>query len=250
MSGYAKYPQVDDLSLFMGTAGVGYFYLRTLCPLEIECILAPRLKSTVSSGDFNLSLDDIKCTVLAKYFQRSIEYCSKLSPDSRDDHMKKIAEILNDRNQGEQRQVVPDETTELKLLDFISLENSIVDLAMLAEPGCLTETRIRVNHELLSSKTDLDLQLQVPQIGSHIRLHDLKGDCILIVTKPKGIATYKLSAFSATLLRSIDGKSNIMTITNRMIETVLEEQRNQASTLVLKQIKQFMLIGVFDWCEQ
>jgi len=45
LSGYHFAPQIEDISLFMGAAGVGYFYLRLLDPFGSPSILLPKLLS-------------------------------------------------------------------------------------------------------------------------------------------------------------------------------------------------------------
>ncbi len=248
VSGYAMFPEEEDYSLFMGTSGIGYFYLRSLFPTEIDCILAPRLQPHVSSvHEFNLSLDSIKWMTINQYFHRSAKYCSERSSDQRQKHVQNLTQIFDDHSQGKNRKVTIADTLDPEFQELVSLENDIVDMALSAEPGCLTELRIAINKELVLRKTKLDPELYIPRMGSHVRLN--KDSCILIVTKPKGLATYPLSDFSAALFNMIDGQSTVAMIARRLMNLIPGSQYDQALNLVGEQLIEFMSIGVLDCFE-
>ncbi len=73
-SGYNQASGVEDTSLFMGLAGVGYFYLRTLFPNRVPSVLLPRIKNNtgvqISSGQVNPG--EIKKRLLARYYPKTV----------------------------------------------------------------------------------------------------------------------------------------------------------------------------------
>jgi rhamnogalacturonyl hydrolase YesR len=88
ISGYQKAgDQAEDNSLFMGNAGIGYFYLRVLAPREVPSILIPSPPEHKSKEKFHgypfitISLRDTGKELLKKYFQRTIQLAEAFIPD-------------------------------------------------------------------------------------------------------------------------------------------------------------------------
>lgn len=88
ISGYHKAgKQNEDNSLFMGNAGIGYFYLRVLAPREVPSILIPTPPVHKTREKFQgypfitLSLHDTGRELLEKYFQRTIRLAETFIPD-------------------------------------------------------------------------------------------------------------------------------------------------------------------------
>ena len=88
ISGYQKAgDQAEDNSLFMGNAGIGYFYLRVLAPREVPSILIPSPPVHKSKEKFHgypfitISLQDTGKELLKKYFQRTIQLAEVFIPD-------------------------------------------------------------------------------------------------------------------------------------------------------------------------
>ncbi len=76
----------EDTSLFMGNAGIGYFYLRVLAPHDVPSILIPTLTTTAKDDDIaacptlSLSLPGTAKELLNKYFQRTLLMAEKFLP--------------------------------------------------------------------------------------------------------------------------------------------------------------------------
>lgn len=88
LSGYANSDKRQDLSLFMGNAGIGYFYLKFLNPLKTPSILAPKLDSTIKSDstilnyqEINISISDVRKRVMQKKFNRTLFLVEKNFPE-------------------------------------------------------------------------------------------------------------------------------------------------------------------------
>jgi len=77
----------EDTSLYMGNAGIGYFYLRTADPMNIPSILVTPVHSTIREGEtfsqypnISISLEEAAKKLLQKDFPRSILLASKWIP--------------------------------------------------------------------------------------------------------------------------------------------------------------------------
>ncbi len=87
LSGYRDAGQEEDTSLFMGTTGIGYFYLRLLAPHEVPSILMPTVNAAITDtgtlsthSSICISLPGITKQLLKKYFQRTLVIAEKFLP--------------------------------------------------------------------------------------------------------------------------------------------------------------------------
>jgi hypothetical protein len=90
LAGYRAPGAGEDRSLFMGSAGIGYFLLRLADPFHVPSILAPTIDVTLSPGELvyashypfiGISLPDLKKHLLQKDFKRSILISEKIIPE-------------------------------------------------------------------------------------------------------------------------------------------------------------------------
>lgn len=76
ISGYAQAGMQEDLSLFMGTAGIGYFFLRLLDPSVPSILLpkidAPPVKVDSKYKNINISLPELKRRVCSRAYGRTL----------------------------------------------------------------------------------------------------------------------------------------------------------------------------------
>lgn len=77
----------EDTSLFMGNAGIGYFYLRVLAPHDVPSILIPTITVPPEGSDnvtdfptISLSLPDTGKELLKIYFQRTLAMAETFMP--------------------------------------------------------------------------------------------------------------------------------------------------------------------------
>jgi rhamnogalacturonyl hydrolase YesR len=89
LAGYRAPGAGEDRSLFMGSAGIGYFLLRLANPFHVPSILAPTIDVTLNPGELayashypfiGVSLPDLKKHLLQKDFKRSILISEKIIP--------------------------------------------------------------------------------------------------------------------------------------------------------------------------
>jgi hypothetical protein len=89
LSGYSSSAGMqEDTSLFMGTAGIGYFYLRVLEPLKVPSILAPRVElpnrhsNALNHTQITVSKARLQRQTLKGVFQRTCSLMETLRPGS------------------------------------------------------------------------------------------------------------------------------------------------------------------------
>lgn len=89
LPGYRASGAGEDRSLFMGSAGVGYFLLRLADPFHVPSILAPGIDVNLKPGELSsashfpfidISLPDLQKRLLEKDFKRTILIAEKIVP--------------------------------------------------------------------------------------------------------------------------------------------------------------------------
>ena len=87
VSGYLHVSAQEDASLFLGNAGIGYFYLRLLEPLRTPSILAPHLSSQLRNpqamSDYryiNLDAAALHKRLTAYHFPRTLSVMERHDP--------------------------------------------------------------------------------------------------------------------------------------------------------------------------
>lgn len=89
LSGYTAANKIEDLSLFMGNAGIGYFLLRVLFPHKVPTVLAPHIKSRSLNVNcyksnfysINISLRDLRLQLLKNIYKETISSADKIIPN-------------------------------------------------------------------------------------------------------------------------------------------------------------------------
>ena len=86
-SGYRGLHGQEDTSLFLGNAGIGYFYLRLLDPLRTPSILAPWIAPRCAppatiAADCSLTLEEMQKILLTKIFPRTLAIMGQQCPAS------------------------------------------------------------------------------------------------------------------------------------------------------------------------
>lgn len=86
-SGFSFAEDAEDRSLFMGNAGVGYFYLRTLDPLNVPSVMIPPVNAVINENEslhsypfINITTEDILKTLLHKDYRRTLAIAEAIAP--------------------------------------------------------------------------------------------------------------------------------------------------------------------------
>lgn len=89
-SGYGSY-ELSDPSLFIGDAGIGYFYLRVLDPGKTQSILLPKLPNRLTTQHqpvFNTV--QLRIQLLSKYFPQAVNCLARYAPESLQAHLENV----------------------------------------------------------------------------------------------------------------------------------------------------------------
>lgn len=88
-------PGEEDWSLLMGNAGIGYFYLRLLDPLNTPSVLYPKLDSVVDKRIklscykyIKIKLDETRKKIIQNHFERTLFVLDKFIPRKADEYYK------------------------------------------------------------------------------------------------------------------------------------------------------------------
>lgn len=154
-SGYRDANNDEDLSLFMGNAGIGYFYLRVLDPLQVPSILLPRLEAdplTSLSGrendacpHINISIGGIGKSILNRYFNRTITLVERLAPGGLDDYLNRHCR----RYEGELKKLFS-EFMEMAIPRFPLSQQEVVNEILTLEKEKLRMDESAGSHSLMS----------------------------------------------------------------------------------------------------
>ncbi|KAA5541582.1 lanthionine synthetase LanC family protein [Adhaeribacter rhizoryzae] len=83
-----------DTSLFMGNAGIGYFYLRLLQPRQVPSVLLPSLENNVKTNiapysNLSLSVGNMQRKLIGKIFPRTLHLLENLLPKAVENYFQK-----------------------------------------------------------------------------------------------------------------------------------------------------------------
>lgn len=102
LSGYRDIGQEEDTSLFMGTSGIGYFYLRLLAPHETPSIMIPTINTTITGREIlsthsfiTISPLDMAKQLVKKYFKRTLIIAEKCLPEELTDFFNNVRLDIN-----------------------------------------------------------------------------------------------------------------------------------------------------------
>jgi len=117
--GSPHYPEIEDLSLFTGVVGVGYFYLRLLDPVHTESVLLPRLHKPAenipdkrSYPYLSITPSSLRYALLEKAYPRALSALSATSPQKLRDWLFRDPEdtCLKERFEQWMKQVLAEKT--------------------------------------------------------------------------------------------------------------------------------------------
>lgn len=248
-------PGMEDRSLYMGAAGVGYFFLRLLDPINTPSVEAPTLTKTVSTSldksaytTLSASKAHLRRTILEKMFPRTL---AALPAETLDAYF---------------RQSDSNRVTELHhFVTYIKpLIPTLADGVRPAAQVAFTIERERYNLEMsvesasyLFIRSQMELKRAQEAIGAadflnkqvHIdkyaRLLDIDETSLLLFAHPLGVGEQQLSPFGAITLSIFAEPQSIESSLAVIAEHIdhAPEEREKINTAALNQIQQLLLAG-------
>lgn len=260
VSGYAMSSGAEDTSLFMGNAGIGYFYLTLINPKEIPSILKPDVQNEpdpiIKSPLKELAKTGIVSHLASKYFPGTL---NGLQPDEF---------LYETKGPGLKEQIFDwlkkniDQTADERLTSIFQFEKAKMELLDLMTSDAYISMKRVIDMESNASRTDqltddalLQLELELEQLSF---LFACQWDCVdlsntdagdyyyLNSLHSDGVKTFELSEFSYDVLQLFINKNVVQDCIDRigeMYEVDTEEEKLQVRTNVLLQVREALKSG-------
>jgi len=240
---------VDDDSLFLGNAGVGYFFLRLIDPHNTPSVLHLALDNVygkkIPSENKWLSIDSpgigkalVRCQfpqtlefVLENFSDESIAYFGKdVSTDFVGSWQAFVRELLLTHRDS-------------KLLDIFNLENKLLEVNLLIVSDQLlhekSEQKTRDIDTLLADLTDsrvlmTDTDISSVRIGERIHL---------VIPTPRKVEQRIVSEFGLLILEAFENPTTIGEAVDKVLMQV-DATKEEVRELVINQLQQFIYIGL------
>lgn len=274
----------EDTSLYMGNAGVGYFYLRLLAPHDVPSILNPSLNTTCSGKQdlsaypwLSISLPGAGKELLKKYFNRTLVMAETF-------HSRDLAKFLDE---------TPLDIHNIPLKhSFVTFMDKAIASMPPKEQNCLSDVFILEKEtlemdEAIPSHSYLDIKQKVLnekarelteldnddlmnltlvlEPGTQIATTDwnwnpanqkgwvnninLEPDIFPLVLKPTpvGVLEEVLSPLSYTILGGFEEANTVENVRKETIdafEKLTPDQEKMLTGKIIEQIKQALLAGI------
>lgn len=248
-------PGMEDRSMYMGAAGVGYFFLRLLDPMNTPSVEAPTLTKTVSKAEKNTayttlgaSKADVRRTILEKMFPRTISALPAETPEAyfRQSDSNRVKELHHFVTYLESLIPTLADTVRPAAQAAFTIERERYNLEMNVESAAYLF--IRSQMELKRAQEAIgaaDFLRKHVHIDKYARLLDIDETSLLLYAHPLGIGEQQLSPFGAITVSIFTEPKSIETSLAIIAEHIdhTPEEREQINTAALNQIQQLLLAG-------
>lgn len=260
----------EDTSLFMGNAGIAYFYLMTIDPLNTPSILAPAVNKTVTGkiprahSWINISKNDLKEAILKKVFPRTIDLLKQIMPPALDEAMSgvnfrqhfadHVKATLLPLLEGEEKQQVEEvftlELEKMKLQERV-LSNAWLNMKKLAHLETARSIQGLSHDELLNKQLALDPATRIKTTrwnwSGQEADEDTEEHTLLLRAEVNGVMEEPIMPFLKTILESFEEKLPVRKGVDRVMESFeFEDAAEKAAVqeVILQQIQQAVLAGI------
>lgn len=273
----------EDTSLFMGTAGIGYFYLRLMAPGQVPSLLAPHVNAVATDGAgkdlSNIGLSPKAATrkLVEKTFRRSLLAAEQFLPqpvkeffdgDPLDVQKPPLETQFIDFMDASIPSLPPKKQNCLSDIFTLEREKVIIDHAVIGSSWLHIKERVLIDKakELTELEDDEFVKLSlVLEADNHIATTDwnwyesnagdwadninLEPDVYPLLIKPTPFKVLEepLSPLSYTILGAFD---EAVTVTSAIKETIeafealTPEQEKMLTGKIIAQVKQALLAGI------
>lgn len=267
----------QDTSLFLGDAGIGYFFLRTLDPINVPSILAPKIdkkakKLDVTGCPFLMSSPtDIYIGSIKKRYPRTIKalnfffpeqfrhYFEKLTHDQNrrmmDDWTNYVGDCIKENNSPMLQDVFEYEQLVQSVNDRINGDSLLSykqtaknkDIAELSQltPDKLTEITLIMDTDLVICHTKWNW-VSAKGKTDFTQLIASQPDtyAILLIPTIQGILEQEISLFPLMVLHTFKDRRNIEDGIQEVMGSFEEEtNHSEARQLVIEQIRELIKCG-------
>ena len=276
--------RIEDISLYMGNAGIGYFYLKLLNPLDTESLLASSVRTIIKEKKtdnnysfINISASGIKEIILSKSYPRTLIIAKKI-----------LAEKLQIHLSEEKKNTRPDfirsfeyfienniSTLSAKnqevLKDVYGLEKEKknMDQSIQSDSMVYIKEVSKAENKIAESAKETFLNLKL-KCDSGIKIYHTKWDWnfsnkdiwvdnidsepddfpVLLQITHNGITEYPLSVFTYAVINAfkknaITVKDAVATIMNEFEEIPIE-QKPAVEEKLITQVKEMIITGFLE----
>jgi len=279
---YLGEPQEDN-SLFLGTAGIAYFYLRVLDPHGVPSLLLPGdpglCPTDVDLSGFphiSLTLAQAREKLVEKYFKRTLCLADRLLPGKVSHYFQSE---MTDRKKSQNHRFISFIREEARGLgkeqgkrfsEVFCLERDKVKMDL----GIKSLSYLNIQYEVLAEKAEELIRLDMDQflalrltLNAACRLKQLRWDWdlgipgewpdnldkepdtfpLLLKPEPLGVAEVRLSPFSFTLFQAFAGGNRVGTAMKELIdafETLTPEEEESIREKAVEQMVYALKAGV------
>ncbi|UII21876.1 lanthionine synthetase LanC family protein [Fulvivirga ligni] len=249
-SGYAFAKDKTDISLFMGDAGIGYFYLLvSKGKISSPTILKPELSKVFgenAGGILSLTKDQLFERLFNRCFPLSGSFLIKLvKPNFNISFLKYVTDELAVVSDNLDASVKSKWSYDLLKLSLDSKDRSDAYRHLKAI------VEIENNKSLLLSDKDLlGAVLKIPddnELADYPEAESVDGEYALLAPGPLGVHEYFLDEFSHAVIKNFLLPSKIGIVIKNVVnlcEVNNEDERVQVESAALAQIKQYLLSGM------
>ena len=259
----------SDTSLFMGNAGIGYFLLRLVDP-EMLCILAPKLKTSLTTPgpDLELKTTAARRCIVTKSYRRTLALLDKLLPEETERFFEQSWQsgVRDFESFANKMLGTVGEGARKRLSDVLAFEADKLAFECAVAP-CLTSTR-QLKHfktlaekqpdELFSEQTLLLLNPSVKLVTSSwawasdlepVKSLDVDPDDQHAIFQPQvdHLSEEELNVFAALVLGAFTGErtvAEVITEVTTAFDLANDEERAQVQTMIHQQVSEAVSSGI------
>jgi len=283
ISGYRDAGKDEDISFFMGNAGIGHFYLRLADPLKVPSILMPRLTAEPVSEaaiagypGLRVTLAGMKKVLLGRYFKRTIMAVEEVLPEESRDYFADADELETMKPEDSFVRFVQKSCSRLKgkrrlmLEDILGLEKKKWQLDLQQESHSLLhiqdEIRVKDAEDMLSLEFDALKEVKLV-MAPDVQIDSTRWDWnknkteyfpenldaepddfpILLKPVPMEVAEESLSAFSEAVLMEFQQPATVGAVYSEVLsafEELTEEEQELLRRKIVEQVRAALTSGI------
>jgi len=258
-SGYSINNSVEDTSLFMGNAGIGYFYLQLVASCDTTSILIPTSGISINKprkGILSKSLPDLKHKVFGRLVKRVQYFSSHVKFDhsinTADDLFGKInttlgtKEVIKDAFNFEKKlyqlEGAVDNNAYLYIKQYINKEYTTGLLGLSNKR--LKSIILTTTDECVLSKTKWNWVQSEWKDNSNLKPSEFYN---LFLIDPLGVNNFSLNYLNWEILTLFQNPNQVLNVIRTLTEKIEPrtiDEVNQIEDLVAKQIREALGSGI------
>ncbi|MCL5952738.1 MAG: hypothetical protein M1132_13640 [Chloroflexi bacterium] len=281
--GYTGAGTREDKSLFMGNAGIGYFYLRMLDPLNVPSVLAPRLspysmhfREPANEEGITILKCNPRTIVIQSLFRRTLYVMKCLAPNATQGYLEndstqpRASEKLQFIHFVEKTMVTLSPEIQERLCDVYELElekvrmndaiasNALLHIEELVrcdrlrslnadEKALLMKQEYKLNRAAVIKSTKWRWDLASPDQWAENLTSAPSAYQVLLTQASTGITEDQLSQFSYMVLNAFQNVCVAGELIERVIaafEPILDSEKERLKNIVTEQVWKAITSGV------